>query len=86
MNDVDAADKEGEPQEEQQQKEEEEQEVKEEEEEEGKVGLVVVRGPASDHATACTASELAKAGLSRMVRVEVAFAAMLVGAAQVRAD
>ena len=63
--------------------EQEKKKEKEEEEEETSVGMVVVRGPASEHATACASKELAKAGLSRVVVVEVAFAAMLVGAAQV---
>mmetsp|Transcript_25187 Transcript_25187/g.42494 ORF Transcript_25187/g.42494 Transcript_25187/m.42494 type:complete len:544 (+) Transcript_25187:81-1712(+) len=56
--------------------------VVEEEEPEQSVGLVVVSGEASQHATACTTKALAKAGLSRVVVVEVSLAGMLVGAAK----
>lgn len=49
------------------------------------MGLVVVRGNASEHAHACAAKALAQAGLTRVVPVEVAYSSMLVGAAQVSA-
>lgn len=65
-------------------------EEQKEQPEEQAVGLVVVRagasGDLSDHASALVATALAKEGLTRVVRVDVAYAAMLVGASQVREE